>query len=211
MMVKKKRIKKVIQNILGFLLILLFPVSAMGVTYAYYFASGNLRNALATKGSGIYTQEIFNKNDRWLPAETKEKKVHFGNQGEIPQLIRFRVEVDEYWIDGHGNSFIPPDSDPVEINWAVFLGNEWTYLPDSTGNWYYYDSVLFPDGETNLVVESVRFSDRLSNDEDHAKDYTDSVCKIVIYLESLNVDENDTRALWGKEFSGDPVLIWTTI
>ena len=181
----------------------------ISVGYAYYSSRASVRNTLTTTSSGVFLQELFNPNDHWLPGETKAKEVNFGNSGQSAQVIRFRVE--EQWRNAAGEDWLPQQEKAAHINWTLSLKNDWTKIPSADGNvWYYYKHFLEAGEETPTVMDSIVFSQSLSNDS-HAEDFTGASFSLVVYLEALDVNAEITKAEWRVWFSGDAPLAWYSL
>ena len=203
---KMKRLRRIYVGITVLMVCLVLALGPIHTAYAYYSFTGSVRNTLTTTGSNIYLQELFDPKDYWLPGETKTKEVNFGNGGDSNQVIRFRVEMQ--WRDAAGADWIPIASNPATINWTQSLTDDWSPIPSIDGKtWYYYNHVLLVGEETPPVMESVWFWQSLSND-DHAEDFTNTTYRIVIYLESLNVNSEVTNVEWGVVFMGESPLGW---
>lgn len=165
---------------------------------------GNIENMMLTKSSSVYIQELFDPADDWLPGETKQKEVKFGNMGARNQVIRFRIETQ--WLSGSGDEWTPTMTNPVEIKWSDALGTEWMSFPDDDG-WYYYKDILMPGAETKAVMEAVKFATKLSNDR-RIQDFTHTTYRILIYMEGLDADSQITNAKWSKTFTQNDGLDW---
>ena len=176
----------------------------IGATLAFYDNRGSIENVMATKGSSVQMQELFDPADDWLPGESKQKELKFGNIGERTQVIRFRIETQ--WFSVSGGTWEPMIEKPVWIKWATTLDQEWTKFVDDD-DWYYYNKILPANTETAEVMEAVTFSAGLSNDS-YAEDFTNATYRIVIYMEALDVDTAITRAKWGKTFVGNEEITW---
>ena len=203
---KTKRLRKIHIAALALAVCFLLPLVLIRSTYAYYSSMGSLRNTLTTTDSSIYLRELFYPKDQWLPGETKTKEVNFGNGGESSQVIRFRVETQ--WRDSSNTDWVPLEESPVEINWTESRAKDWTKILSADGKeWYYYDYVLLTGDETPVVMDSVVFSQSLSNDS-YAEDFTNTTCRVVVYLESLMVNTEIAGAEWGVTFEGEGALTW---
>ena len=179
--------------------------TAVGAIMAFYSnKGGELSNVLITKGSSVHLQELFNPEDYWLPGETKQKELNFGNEGERDQVLRFRMELQ--WQDMDGEIWIPKTENPVQINRVSAFEEEWESFPEDNG-WYYYKKVLPAGSETAKVMDSVTFSENLSNDN-QGEDFTNTTYRIMIYMEAVNVDSVITAEKWGKTFTGNTSLEW---
>lgn len=179
-------------------------------TSTYYAAASTLRNPFQVGSKTVYLQEVFDEDDKWLPGETKEKLVLFGNIGSVPQVLRFRIEPDSVsptrWYESDGTTAWTPDvANPVTLNWTASLGSDWQQI----GDWYYYKYPLAPGAQTPEVLQSLTFSPLLSNDRHADKDYSDKIYKLTIRVESLEVIPEATLAEWGRSFTGTTTLVWT--
>ena len=196
----KRKIKRII------ILICLFPVVFTAEVALAFYANqgGSIENEMTTKGSSVYMQELFDPADYWLPGESKQKEMEFGNKGEQDQVIRFRVETQ--WFSLSGGEWVPTTENPVGIKWTSALTKEWTSFEEAEG-WYYYNKILSPDGETAKVMEAVIFEEGLSNDN-YVEDFTKTTYRIVIYMEALDVNSVITKEKWGKTFTEGESLKW---
>ena len=181
---------KVITMLACFLVCAITVTASIGTTLAFYSGGGDLKNNLATKESSLYLEEVFDPNDKWLPGETKAKKVHFGNDGESSQVIRFKVVLE--WLDKDNNKWTPTTASPVEIKWTTNLAAEWDNSFLGSNGWYYYRKILPAGQETNAVMESVTFSPGLSDD------FASTTYRIKIYMEGVDVSPEITKAEWDK-------------
>lgn len=198
------------------LLILLAALVIIGGVWAYYQGRDDLQNRLITKGSEVFLKELFSPNDEWVPGETKEKAVVFGNRGDLNQVIRFKVT--EAWYDNNGT----PGDLTDDIPWT-FTGTynpkpaviRWTgggNAPAATdwvkiGDWYYYTRVL-PKGNfltpsmTPQVMDGVTFSPAISNaGPGAADDFTNKRYALALQMESLDVSSEMTKAAWHAKFT----------
>lgn len=187
-----------------FLLLLAFVLTlgAVGGTWGYHRAEASVVNRISTRESGVTMREVFNPADKWLPGETKEKKVSFSNSGESPQVIRFRY--DSRWSDSSGNPVAEPTTVPA-INRADT--ENWQPL----GGWYYYKRALQPGEVTAEVITSIRFDKSLTNGGyDGKADYSDKRYTLTVTMEALDVNSTETAAGWGVTFvSSGGALTWS--
>jgi len=201
---------KMVTMIACFLVCMISIMTAIGTTLAFHSGGGELQNKLGTKKSSVYLEEEFKPDDKWLPGETKEKKVHFGNDGENDQVIRFKVVRE--WLDDNGDTWTPDASNPAEITWEASLATDWDASFLSNDGWYYYKQVL-PAGETtSAVMNSVKFSSELANEENdvYKDDFSGMTYRIKVYMEGVDVDSDITKTTWGKIFSqSGNTLTWS--
>ena len=197
---RKRRARRVRRITLCLMVTMLLGI--VGSSYAFYSSENSRRNTLATSESAVYLQEIFKAEDHWLPGETKEKIVTFGNQGTAEQVIRFKYQ--ESWLDASGRAFTPDTGDYTEalvkLNWSedmVDAGGDWVYL----NGWYYYNKILKPGTVTNDVLKSVTFSPQLSNDGHLKDDFSNTSFRLVVTMESMNVNAVETVANWSASFT----------
>ena len=205
----KKRKKKILP-----LLVLSVSVigTILGGTYAYYASVSDVQNQMITKGSEVFLRELFNKDDYWVPGETKEKAVSFGNQSDLDQVIRFKVT--EKWYDNKGTpanlsddtvwtpvgTYSPP---PVVINWtSEVTGGTWVKI----GDWYYYTKVFASGSKSSPtltpdVISSVTFSPSISNAGPGAvDDFSDKRYSLLVEMETLDVNTDMTKEAWHMTF-----------
>jgi len=192
---------KMVTMIACFLVCAITIATAIGTTLAFYSGGGNLKNDLGTKESSVYLEEEFSPNDKWLPGETKEKEVKFGNDGEKDQVIRFKVELQ--WLNKSNGTWTPAASNPVKINYAASLTANWDNSFLGSDGWYYYKKVLPAGGSTPVVMESVTFSPELANaiNDEYLDDFTSTTYRITVYMEGVDVNTDVTKAAWTKNFT----------
>ena len=214
-----KRINTVLLSLL-----LLTALGLIGTTYAFYSSSSSIQNMLITKNSDILILDYFNLKDLWLPGETKEKAVWFGNQSEHDQVIRFKVTTS--WFDNNGTpQDLEDDSEwnytgsyspaPLTVNWTNEITGSnpaWTKI----GDYYYYNQVLSKKTGssptvTPIVIDSVTFSPALCNCAHLDDDFSNKACRISIRMESLAVNSEHTKAAWKVSFTQEgSALSWSS-
>ena len=211
---------KMVTMIACFLVCMISIITAIGTTLAFYSGGGDLENNLDTKeNSSVYLEEEFKPDDKWLPGETKQKKVKFGNDGKVDQVIRFKVELQWLKKDGSGwDSMVlsTTEATPVTINWNASLATDWdnTFV-DSDNGWYYYKKILPPNtSEANkaVVMDSVTFKPGLSNTTStiYPNDFSATTYRIKVIMEGVDVDAATTVAAWGKTFTkSGSTLTWS--
>ena len=210
---------KMVTMIACFLVCTITVATAIGTTLAFYSGGGDLKNNLGTKESSVYLEEEFKPDDKWLPGETKQKQVKFGNDGEVNQVIRFKVVRE--WLDEDGETWnlapIGLEANPVTVNWNTSLTTDWdnSFL-DSDGNgWYYYKKILppnTPEANKAVVMDSVTFKRGLSNTTSTAypNDFSDTTYRIKVVMEGVDVNTAVTTAAWGKTFTqSGGILTWS--
>ena len=216
MFTKKNKIILRINILLGCILLVLLT-GFMDITLAFFTSSDKLDNKLRTVGSEVYLLELFHPDDLWLPGETKDKVVSFGNWQKTDQVIRFKVKTE--WIDEDGfpwaytGNYTP---DPIVINWTEEIsgGTKATWI--KIGDYYYYKKVLLQrEGvhptELPPVMESVTFSDELSNDNSHSEDFSNKTCRLYVEMETLNVNPDITAEAWNVTFTQEGTFLkWVT-
>ena len=204
----------------------LFLLAAIGMTVAYYNSMKDFKNEFSTSKPGVAIHEIFDPTDYWVPGEEKSKKVWFSNSGEMDMLLRFKVDIawaDEtahpdnppqnfvtlYWKaskDTEGKKRVPVKLDEADKaneneneNFDFVLG------PDG---YYYYNKVLKAEDSdmslTQNVLESVKFSENLSNDGHKNSDYSNVQVNVTIQGETVLASAGGQAAVdeWGKEEKG---------
>lgn len=227
-----KNKKRVWFTAVGLALLMLVVV---GGSLAFYTSSGDADNRLVTKSDNVFLSEIFNPADKWVPGETKQKEVWFGNTGETDQILRVKaIDADDIlWYDNKGTPNNLNDDTlwtytgtyspaPAVINWTRSSGTS-TEGPDPTywvriGDWYYYKKVLpmqqgNTPGLTPCIISSVSFSNAISNaGPGHADDFSDKRISLTVEAETMDVHSTVTAAEWGVSFtqSGSDI-IWTAV
>lgn len=207
--------EKKYNRVLPLLALLLAVGLIVGGVWAYYRKQTDQQNQLITKGSEVFLKELFSPNDLWVPGETKEKQVSFGNRGELDQVLRFKVT--ETWYDNNGT----PDNLSDDVPWQ-YTG---TYNPEpavirwtgggtapaasdwvKVGDWYYYTKVL-PKGTglapsmTPQVMDGVTFSPAISNAGPGAEDdFANKRFALTLEMETLDVNADMTRPAWHVKF-----------
>ena len=184
-----------------FLLLLVFVLALgmVGGALAYYQSTLHVQNRLTTKESGVTMKEIFNPADQWVPGETKQKEVSFGNVGLVDQVIRFRVI--EKWSTNSGTawtyqgSYSPP---PVTIHYTAAVAADWSEID----GWYYYKKPLKPGGEEPRVIDQLSFSKALANGGySSVDDFSDKRYSLTVEMEALDVNSAETQAAWQMTFT----------
>ena len=214
-MYKNKKILRI--NLLLGCALLVILSSFAGLTLALFTSNNKLDNKLHTAGSGVYLIELFDPDDLWLPGETKEKVVSFGNHNSIDQAIRFTVKTEWTEADGtpwqYTGNYKPA---PIVINWTEEISSDTDATWIKIGDYYYYNSVLLhKEGDTPTelppVMKSVTFSDAISNDISHAEDFSNKACLLYIEMETVEVNTDITKEAWNVTFTRDGnSLKWRT-
>lgn len=172
------------------LVVLLLSICVVGMVLAYYNSEKNIDNAMQTATSEMVLNEIFNEKDRWVAGETKQKEVSFENTGEIEQLLRFTVTA--VWYDENGDAWTA-DEDAVTINYTEDLSDDWTYI----NGYYYYNTTISPNEETNIVMDSVTFSSELDNGGyGSSLDYSGKTYSLTIEMEAIEVNTDVAQDSW---------------
>lgn len=212
-----------LKKIAKIMLILSILLIVIGFTFAYYNNTKTIPNVMQTSTSEMVLNEIFNENDYWVAGETKQKEVSFENTGEIEQLVRFTVEV--VWLeqvtDVDGNtSWVEWTEQSTETIEAVTI-NYSDYLlgaTDITAQWteidgyYYYNTTLSPNTETDIVMESVYFSSSLDNGGyGSSLDYSNKQCSITIKMEAIDVNTDVALDQWEVNYTidDDGTITWS--
>lgn len=176
----------------------LVAVCAIGAVWMYYNEQKEIDNTLQTSESEMVLNEIFNEKDQWVAGETKQKEVSFENTGEIDQLLRFTVIVQWYEQDENGEwvEWEEAASDTltaVTINYTEALDEQWTLLD----GYYYYNTVISPGEETDLVMTSVTFSSEVDNGGyGTSLDYSDKRYSLTINMEAIEVNADVAIEDW---------------
>lgn len=202
--------KQIIEKNKRTLIILgLFLLAVMGMTLAYYNSKKDFKNEFRTPKPGVAIHEVFNPTDYWVPGEEKSKEAWFSNSGEIDMLLRFKVDV--AWAEGVKH----PKRDPnefVTLYWkSSKLGSDNKVKLSEAGGkedfdfelgpdgYYYYKKVLEAEGSnmavTQNVLESVEFSNELSNDGHKNSDYSNVQVNVTIKGETVLASAEGAAAL----------------
>ncbi len=203
---------------LPLILVSVVAFSAIGTTWALYASSGDVTNRITTLKSGVTLKEIFNPADQWVPGETKQKEVYFGNSGEAKQIIRFKVT--EKWYDNNGTpdrlyddnewtytgTYNPP---PATIHFTQSLETDWVKIDD----YYYYTKILDVGADTPRVIDNVQFSNEINNGGyNEEEDFSNKRYALTVHLEALNVNTSESLAAWGMTFTeNNSKLNWTKV
>lgn len=214
--------KSIMAFILGMAMLATVTASA-----AYYSSGQTMDNRLIVKNSEVLLSEIFNPGDMWLPGETKQKEVCFGNRGDTDQVIRFKVS--EMWYENNGTPGDLTDDSPLQadwwqgsysenpaaINWTGNIsgpGSKWVKI----GDWYYLKEVLpkksgTGPSMTGNAIDSVTFSDELSNASPGASDdFSKKRFSLSVEMQTLCVSSEVTQEEWGVVFTtGTNGLDWS--
>lgn len=179
-------------------------LAAAGLTYAYYNSMKDFKNEFRTPKPGVAIHEIFDPSDYWVPGEEKSKKALFSNSGESDMLLRFKVDiawdgadsdhpqnapenfVTLYWKDS-SNKKGDGTPDPIELSEASGRDDfDFVLGPDG---YYYYKKVLKAEGSdmslTQDVLQSVKFSEHLSNDGHANSNYSNVQINVKIQGETV--------------------------
>ena len=161
----KKRSLSVVAGVLSLVLI--------GGAWAYYHNEASLENKLSTKTpGGEQLVEEFTPQDNWQPGDTVNKKAGVENKGEVPLIVR--VKMNEVWSLADGSTTVANNSkdanfvdglgqdiaddglttgDGSVVAKNMTLGTSWTYNP-ADGYWY-YNSVLASGANTGNFLTSI--------------------------------------------------------
>ena len=237
-----QKIKGIGQKLLGrgrrmnliMLALLVLLAGIVGATYSFYTSDIAIKNNLITKGSEVLLMELFNPAEKWVAGETKEKRVSFGNQLDLDQLIRFTYEVKWYKNNGAGVNDVEwpsstwvdandayRDSQAITLNWDSNFSAEWTAIPGEAGAppTYYYNKVLkamsnsTPTMTDHPTLISVTFSDKIANNAYFSgDDFSDKRVVITIKMEAIDVTQAAVEETWNMGFTrtGDN-LAWTPL
>lgn len=190
------------------LLVIVLLLSAVSSTWGYHKTASPVVNRISTKKSGVTMREVFNPADKWLPGETKEKRVSFSNSGELPQVIRFKCE--SAWSESTLNGIA--DAPVLTLTQKPTIQFSDTKNWQQVGDWYYYKKALQPGAVTENAISAVKFGSELTNGGyDGKKDYSNKRYTLTVIMEALDVNQIETEAGWGMTFTAaaDGVLTWS--
>lgn len=183
----------------------LLVLAAFGATIAYYNSQNGFVNEFHVSKPGVAVYEKFDPSDYWVPGEEKQKEVKFVNTGEQDMVLRFAVNA--YW---DATPSVAAGQEPVEaegiitLYWNQGTEEKWPGVPidftkvtDSAGDtYYYYNYILKAGTETKNVLESVRFSADLSNDDHLYPDYAGLQVNLTIKGETVLANEEAVTEQW---------------
>lgn len=138
----------------------ILSLSIFGVTMAVYDHWMKIDNEFDTADAKVYIDEKFDPDDKWVPGEEKEKKVWFGNDGDVDTVLRVKFSPELKLKDG-----TPVTDqevlDSFSLNFSSGFSGDWTAGDDG---WYYYNKVLRSAEKTDCTLESVKVSDLIGSD-----------------------------------------------
>lgn len=177
----------------------IFFLSVFGVTMAVYNHSMQLDNKFDAADAKVYINEKFDAYDQWIPGEEKEKRVWFGNDGDVDTVLRVKFSPELKLNDG------TPVTDQAvldsfKLNFSSGFSDDWTEGDDG---WYYYNRVLKSSEKTDCTLESVTVSNLIGNDGRGSNtDYSSAVF-------TVNVESEMIQALQAEDIAAEKG--WTMI
>ncbi|MGU8456277.1 BsaA family SipW-dependent biofilm matrix protein [Clostridium perfringens] len=149
---------------------------------AFFQSSMTLTNPFSTGEAKVYLDETFDVDDKWVPGEEKQKEVSFGNEGDVPVVLRARFTPELTLADGTKVT----DTNILNgftLNYAASFASEWAQHDDG---WYYYKKVLNPNEKTSQTLVSVTISKNISNDiHGNETDYSGAGMDVDIECEAI--------------------------
>ena len=160
----KKRSASIMAGVLALTLI--------GGTLAYYQSSGVLENKLSTKTpGGEQMVEQFTPEDDWTPGQKITKKASVENKGEVPLLVRVKME--EVWTLADGTKVEKNSKDDaafvsgagqVNATDGLTAGDGSVVIKEMTGaswvksatdGYWYHSAILAPNVNTGDFLSSI--------------------------------------------------------
>lgn len=197
-------LKKEIRKKLLPMAVLLIVAAAVGITAATVLHQMNLKNAIKTpEVTGEVTETMEEEN---------EKRVAFTNTGTADVLLRAAYTETWTWTDpetnetvilpnittdAKGDSVAPAVPKFVEDNEALWDAKE--------DGWIYYNRVLEAKEKTELLTESVEFSDLDKLPDTRYKEAVYQIhftVEVVQASDEVEISNKAANKLFGREFSG---------
>lgn len=182
---------KIIPLVLSFAIIL----SAIGITFAYYYAEVSVANKFKTMTYSVDMEEEF--YNTW-----GTKKVTITNKEKTNTPVVLRISYNESFtktIDG----IVYNPSNKINNEDVVIKGWTNTFLNDfvlGDDGWYYYNKVLSPE-ESIIIIESINLNEDLINDTyEYYKDYD---YELSFNYEAIQADTKAIKKLWNIDASID--------
>lgn len=149
----KKQYKKIL------LIVGVFSLLMIACVWAFFQTSMPVTNPFSTGEAKVYLSETFDVDDKWVPGEEKQKEVSFGNEGDVPVVLRARF-IPTLWLSDESKVSDQSILNGFQLNYADSFTSEW----EEHDGWYYYKKVLEPDARTNHTLVSVTMNKNISND-----------------------------------------------
>lgn len=164
------------KKIIGLCIAGVLAVGSIGGSLAWFTSSDSITNPFSTAStdnpsnpnSGIKINEKFNKEeaDNTLPGDNVTKQVNVSNKATYDQLIR--VKIKKVWKDAKGEEKSDLDTKNIILK---FENNLTDSNKPEEGKWiegsdeyYYYNGIVNPDGQTANLLESVTLSKDTTNE-----------------------------------------------
>lgn len=184
-------------------MLLLFVIVSVGVTYAYYTSSDTIPNEFFVGDFYVIIEEEFEEGSSFN-RNTHEisKKVYVSNKEDTPAIVR--VSYNEYMTfdDYAGDPYLyvvnnyDQSGERIVKNWAEGFYDDWIYY----NGWYYYMYVL-PANTSVQILESITARQEVYNEDNYNLDFN---------LEAVQATPDAVKELWGIDVTieEDGFILW---
>lgn len=185
---------------MNIILILLFVICFVGVTFAYYSYSETFNNNFDVGNFNVVIEEVFEENSclgNYCNNDFVSKEVYVVNKESTDAIVR--VSYNEYFNKLNENEY----SDILSLTeysvikvWTSTFKSDWTYY----NGWYYYKKVL-PAGEQVQILSGVSSNDC----------YGVYVYNLDFNIESVQASEEAIKDLWNEDVNidNDGAVSWS--
>ena len=187
----KTKLKNLNKKPLIFILVL-FVLSVVGGTFAYYYSEVVFPNEFKTMTYNVTIEEEF--NDTW-----GTKKVSFINKEETNTPVVLRINYNELWRKEISGVKLSLDNNVngenvVEKAWTSAFINDFV---DGGDGWYYYKKTL--DAKDSVqVLESISLKESLISKSQYYNDYKTYTYELDFNFEAIQASSNGIRDIWNK-------------
>lgn len=184
-------------------MLLLFIIVSVGVTYAYYTSSDTIPNEFFVGDFYVIIEEEFEESSSFN-RNTHEisKKVYVSNKEDAPAIVR--VSYNEYMtFDGYdGDPYLyvvnnyDQSGERIVKNWVDGFYDDWIYY----NGWYYYKYVL-PANTSVQILESITARPEIYDEDNYNLDFN---------LEAVQATPDAVKELWGLDVTieEDGFILW---
>lgn len=184
-------------------MLLLFIIVSVGVTYAYYTSSDTIPNEFFVGDFYVIIEEEFEEGSSFN-RNTHEisKKVYVSNKEDAPAIVR--VSYNEYMTfddyDGDPYLYVVNNYDQsgerIVKNWTDGFYDDWIYY----NGWYYYKYVL-PANTSVQILESITARPEIYDEDNYNLDFN---------LEAVQATPDAVKELWGIDVTieEDGFILW---
>lgn len=179
-----------------FVITVLFILSCIGATYAYFTYLDSAENVFEVGTNTIEVDEDYEPPEEITTGETRFlKTVRIKNTGTIPCFIRMFCEFSDSDIEKYTEVLVGDEWIKAEDLHSAEL-EDWVYIPEEDGKlggYFYYTKPVEPDESTKPIFKEVKVTIP-STEGDKAKDFD-----IIVYSESVQIKDyngNDYADGW---------------